>query len=253
MLQKIFFSNIGYARGIDGSLWQHISRAHRHLYCPIPHQDQALAQLKNIVEVEKPDLCCFVEIDNGSFHSAYYNQLKSLVNEEYHFFDIADKYGDNSNLGKMPLFNGKSNAFMARRQLDFEKLYFNYGSKRLIYKMMLPDNILLFFTHFALQQKTRARQFAEIRAHIDKHDGEVIVLGDFNIMSGFKELTPLLNGTDLKVLNTEDGYTFTFHKFQRVLDLCICSETLVDKVNLRIIPQSFSDHAGLMLEAKSGT
>ena len=78
MTQKILFSNIGYAKGIDGTLWQHLSRAGRYLYCRVPTQTLVLGQLKAIIDLEQPDLCCFVEIDSGSLHSAYVNQLKLL-------------------------------------------------------------------------------------------------------------------------------------------------------------------------------
>ena len=58
MSYKIFFSNIGYAKGIDGSLRQHISMAGRHFYCSLPVQEQVLAQVKALIDAEQPDLCC---------------------------------------------------------------------------------------------------------------------------------------------------------------------------------------------------
>lgn len=248
MTYKILFSNIGYARGIDGTLWQHVMYMHRHFYCNISVQQQALLQLKEIITLEKPDLCCFVEVDNGSFHSSYYNQMKFLMDDDYMFQDVANKYGEENWLSDMPLFKGKSNGFLARHDVSFERLYFQYGSKRLVYKILLPGNILVFFTHFSLQKKTRVQQFNEIKNIIKNHDGEIIILADFNIMQGFIELEPLLQDTKLKLLNTDKEFTFTFHRTQRVLDLCICSETLAKRLTLRVIPQPFSDHAALLVE-----
>lgn len=252
MARKIFFSNIGYARGIDGTLWQHIAGAHRHLYCTIPAQQQVLMQLKSIIDKEQPDICCLVEIDSGSIHSGYYNQIEYLKDDHYAHYDIADKYGDNSLLGEMPLFRGKCNAFLSKQETPFQRLYFKHGSKRLIYSMELPDNIRLFFAHFSLQRAVRAKQFDELRNIVKTHGGESIVLADFNIMQGFSELDPLVQGTDLRILNTEDAYTFTFHKMKKVLDLCLCSESLIPKIRLNVIPQPFSDHAALLVEL-SGT
>src|SRR5688572_17701312 len=128
MGQKIFFSNIGYARGIDGTLWQHMLYAHRHVYYGVTPQQQVLLQLKEIIAQEKPDICCFVEMDSGSFHSSYYNQIQYLVDDEYMFHDISGKYGEDNWLNEMPLFKGKSNAFIAKEIAPFERLYFRYGS-----------------------------------------------------------------------------------------------------------------------------
>lgn len=250
MTYKIFFGNIGYAKGIDGTLWQHICRMHRHLYSGITPQQQVLGQLKAILAAEKPDLCCFVEVDRGSFHSAYYNQLSSLLDDDFVHHDIADKYGENNPLGKLPMFQGKSNAFIAKEKLDFQRLYFKRGSKRLIYRIMLPGNIALYFGHFSLQEKVRALQLAELRGFIESHDGEAIILADFNIMQGFKELRPLLDRTNLMVLNDEAAHTFRLHKRQWTLDLCICSETLAERLKLMIIPQPYSDHAALLVEGE---
>lgn len=243
----ILFSNIGYARGIDGSLQQHIGRVGRHFYCAVPVQEQVLAQLRAIMAAENPDLCCFVEIDSGSLHSARHNQLRALLNDEYRHHDIADKYGHNSLLGRLPLHAGKSNAFVARHDLPFSRLYFRHGTKRLIYRLALPDGIILYFAHFSLQKDVRVRQFEEVRGHILNETRPVILLADFNISQGFGELRPLLDDTGLVVLNREDEHTFTFHRRRQALDLCLCSKALAPRIDLRIVPQPFSDHHALLL------
>lgn len=247
MVEKILFSNIGYARGIDGSLRQHVTRFGRNFYCALPVQEQVLSQVKDIIKAENPDICCFVEIDQGSIHSARFNQIRALMDDEYIHHDIADKYGERSLLGRMPLHRGKSNAFLSKQDLDYQKLYFSHGSKRLIYHLALPGDIDLFFAHFSLQKKTRARQMEEVRK-LAEGKPRVIILADFNIFGGFDELKPLLHDTDLQVLNREDEHTFQFHKTRKTLDLCICSKDLVPRTMLRVIPQPFSDHAALLLE-----
>ncbi len=252
MPYKILFSNIGYAKGIDGSLRQHIGLFGRHFYCALPLQEQVLSQIKTIVETENPDLCCFVEIDSGSFHSAQFNQIEALLDDRYAFHDIADKYGYQSLLSRLPLHRGKSNALMARHELSFERLYFRHGTKRLIYNVALPPeipgDIHVFFAHFSLNKRTRMRQFQEVRKIILDTPGETIVLADFNIFGGFRELEPILNIEDLIVLNKESDPTFTFSGRRLALDLCLCSRPLAERVKLHIVPQSFSDHAALLVQ-----
>lgn len=245
MTFKILFSNIGYAKGIDGSLKQHIAYFLRHLHTPHTVQERVLAQIKIIINAENPDLCCFVEIDRGSFNAAGFNQISALTDTEYQYHDITDKYGPESALGRMPLHRGKSNGFLAKANIPFKRLYLSHGSKRLVYCLKLPDNTHLFFAHFSLRKNIRLRQFQELRQLIEGNKGEVIILADFNIMSGFRELDPLLHDTDLKVISREDKPTFRFYRHHMVLDLCLCSHSLASRIDLNIIPQPFSDHAAL--------
>jgi len=245
---KIIFSNLGYAKGISGSLLHHLRYLGRHLYTSPFAQNAVLKQFRKIIEDEVPDVCCLVEVDQGSFHSAYYNQIRALMDDVYHFHDVAHKYGERSWLNHAPLHRGKSNALLARAIYPFKRLYFSYGSKRLIYRVDLPQNTTLFFAHFSLQRKVRALQMVEMRALALACNGPVIILADFNIMQGFQELRPLIEGTDLTVLNDENVPTFTFHRRTMALDLCICSQQLAAQAQLKVVPQPFSDHAALLVE-----
>lgn len=243
-------SNLGYLRGINGRLFEHFRYLHRHIHCSADVQKRALKQLKHLIDAEDPDICCLVEIDQGSADSAHFNQLEGLASEAYPFSDIENKYGRTSMRRYLPRSKGKSNAFMAKQDLPHEKLFFTHGTKRLIYKIGLPSGITLFFTHFSLKHVVRARQFREVRQLLAETPGDSIFLGDFNIFRGFQELAPLLQGNNLHLLNREGDHTFTFHRFQKTLDLCLCTQSLVPRVNLRIIPQPFSDHAALLVEVK---
>ena len=242
---KILFSNIGYAKGINGSLKQHIGYFLRHFYTPRTVQESVLAQIKMIMNAENPDLCCFVEIDRGATNTGGFNQITALMDAEYQYNDISDKYGPRSTLGQMPLHRGKSNGFLAKATIPFKRLYLSHGSKRLVYCLELPNNILLLFAHFSLRNKIRYQQFHEMHHFIKNADREIIILADFNIMSGFQELAPLLCNTGLKVISREDKPTFRFHRHHMVLDLCLCSSSLTSRIDLKIMPQPFSDHAAL--------
>jgi endonuclease/exonuclease/phosphatase family metal-dependent hydrolase len=242
---------MGYAKGIDGSLRQHVGYFGRHFYSAIPVQEQVLSQLKSIIVKEDPDLCCFVEIDRGSIHSAGFNQIEALLDARYAFHDIADKYGRESYLGRLPLHHGKSNALMAKQKLPFERLYFRHGTKRLIYKVLLPPEnmgkIQVYFAHFSLIKSTRMRQFEEVEKIMRGAEGEIILLADFNILEGFKELKPLLKSEELIVMNKEKDFTFNFSGRRLALDLCLCTRTLASRLEIKIIEQPFSDHAALLV------
>ncbi len=247
----ILMSNLGYLRGIDGRLIQHLLYAHRHFYCPVDIQKRALQQLIALMEAENPDLCCFVEIDKGSSTSANFNQIEMLTGDAYPFYDIENKYAHDSKLRQLPRSKGKSNAFVAKNNYPFEKMSFDHGTKRLIYKIELAKNLTLFFAHFSLRRQVRAQQLLQVRRMLEETPGEQILLGDFNILTGLKELQPLLHGSNFVLMNKEDVPTFTFHKFEKLLDLCICSKSLEKRIDLRIIPQPYSDHAALLLKLKA--
>lgn len=247
---KILFSNLGYARGIDGSLWHHVSKIGLHFYCPVPPQQLVLTQLKTIMNTEQPDLCCFVEIDKGALHSSYFNQMEALRDDDYCHHDISNKYGEKYILSRLPFHTSKSNGFLSKINFPYEKLYFKAGRKRLIYRLSLPQDTALYFAHFSLKSKVRIQQFEELKKHIQDDGRKAIVLADFNIFQGFSEIEPLLSSTNMKLLNRDNEPTFKFHRKTHILDLCLCSQELVDRIDLKIIPQPYSDHAALFLELK---
>jgi endonuclease/exonuclease/phosphatase family metal-dependent hydrolase len=244
---KILMSNLGHLRGISGSLTHHLLLAHRHFYCSTTVQENVWRQLTEVISRERPDLCCFVEIEQAAFHSANFCLLEDIAGESYPFFDIENKYSHTSRLRTFPMTRGKSNAFLAKHDFAYEKIHFSHGTKRLIYKINLAPEVTLFCAHFSLNKKTRARQLQEARQMIQDTQGEVIFLGDFNILGGFEELEPLLQN-DLVLLNRKEHPTFTFHFFRKVLDICICTKNIAARSHLRVIPQPYSDHAALLLE-----
>jgi endonuclease/exonuclease/phosphatase family metal-dependent hydrolase len=245
---RILFSNLGYATGINGTLRQHAGKAFRHAFQTKAMQHRTLAKFRAIMMHEDPDLCCLVELDQGSIHSAYFNQITALVCPQYPVFDIADKYGPNSRTSQLLFHRGKSNGFLAKSPQSFERLYFEQGTKRLIYKIALSTSLTLFFAHFSLKRQIRAGQFLEMRRLAEETCGDVLMFGDFNTLTGLGELAPLLDRNFLHLLNPSDKPTFRFHRWQHTLDLCLCSPSLLSACSLAVIDQSFSDHAALLLD-----
>lgn len=247
MKTTIFMGNLGYLRGINGSLAHHVRYSYRHFYCSRAVQEAALQQLAETIRHQNPNICCFVEIDQGAGHARAFNQLERLASEQYAFFDIENKYGPSSRLRSLALTRGKSNGFLARQKIHYEKIYFTHGTKKLIYKLAITHGITLFFAHFSLKKATRMQQLAQIRNLMQETHGEVILLGDFNILGGFDELLPLLHNSNYVLLNERDTPTFRFHTLRLPLDLCICTKTIAQQAHLTIIPQSYSDHDALVV------
>ncbi|ESQ79993.1 endonuclease/exonuclease/phosphatase family protein [Asticcacaulis sp. YBE204] len=245
---RILFSNLGYATGISGSLYHHVTKAFRHVYQSPAAQKAVLAQFRQIIDREAPDIACLVELDQGSVHSGGFNQVQALMCQDYTVYDIEGKYGPDSHLTRLPFHHGKSNAFIAKQPFAFDYLYFRDGSKRLVHRIVLREGLTLFFTHFSLQRPVREKQFQQMREWIDAAGGEVMILADFNTFNGLEELAPLLEGGDLMLLNATDMTTFSFHRWRHLLDLCVCSKSLEGRLAMQVIPQPFSDHAALLVE-----
>ena len=243
----IFMGNLGYLRGINGCLGQHVRYAYRHIYCSPAAQSASLSQLVALIEKENPDICCFVEIEKSLSEATLYPRLEKILMQHYPYFDIENKYGETSYLRHLPLSRSKSNGFLSKTPVAHEKIYFRSGTKRLIYKLQINPNLTLFFAHFSLKQKTRILQIEQFREIIHSTPGEIILLGDFNIHSGFKELAPLLDAGRLILMSQENQPTFRFHRTRLPLDICLCSHHIAAHAELRIIPQPYSDHDGLLL------
>lgn len=247
---KIWMSNIAYAKGFNGALAQHVLYAHRHFYCSPKIQRAVLQDIRTLLEREQPDVCCLVEIEKARRAAGSIDHLQTLLEGRYHYSDIANKYSAKGGLQRLPGAASKCNAFFANRDFPFERIYLRTGHKRLVYKISLTPNVTLFFAHFSLRKVKREAQFRELHAVLTQTPGQHIVMGDFNILTGFQELGPLLDGTDLVLRNNPHETTFRFHQKRQVLDLCLCSRSLVDNTRLKVIDQPYSDHAALLLHVQ---
>jgi endonuclease/exonuclease/phosphatase family metal-dependent hydrolase len=243
----VMMSNIGYARDIDGSLAAHIVKSYRHLWCPPSVQRRVLRQVKETILQQQADICCMLEVETGRPSLLATNQHQLLMDEEYCFGDAENKYLESSRLRQFPFTYGKSNGFIARRDYAYQKLFFRRGTKRLIYRVQLEEGVSLYFTHFSLNAHVRKDQLAELFDLADQSPDDVILMGDFNILGGLDEVIPLLAARDMTLLNQPDISTFIFHHQHMLLDLCICSDALLPRAKLEVIPQDYSDHAALVL------
>ena len=233
---KILLINLGYCTGINGFLWQYIVKFHRYIFLPSIVEQKVLKKLKAIISRENPDIICLVEIKNG-------RQVKTLLSDEYLFHNARNKYGKKSVLKKCPFFYNKGNAFIAKNDLAFKSHYLKNGTKKMVYEIILPNNISLLLAHFSLNKISRKKQLQAI-SKMDLFNTQKIVCGDFNIFSGLKELDSLLQDSDLKIVNPNP--TFPAHNPSKSLDLFLCSSNI--HATARVLDDQISDHLPLVLE-----
>ncbi len=224
---------MGYGLGLDGSVKDYALKWYRYLHCPTIIKDKVLKGIKNLIKSQKPDVCCFIEIEGP--HADYFSK-------DYLYYDITNKYGPKSALSKIPAFHTKSNAVFSRKNHQIKRHYFENGTKKLIYEVSLPKGITLLMTHFSLSKNTRKKQFTEIKKLIKN---KTILCGDFNIFTGFQELEPLLTETNLKIVSKNK--TFPASNPKKAMDLFLCSKNI--KVNAcKVINKRLSDHLPVLLE-----
>lgn len=238
---RIVYANLGYLREIDGSLAHHIRRAHHHVFTPRAAQLRSLSFVKNAMRELKPDLSCFVEIDQGSLTNGFFDQFPVLREDHHLVGTIDNKYSATRKYRRLSISRGKSNAFLASRNVDFTRRYLSFGKKRLVYDIDI-EGIRVLVVHCALTRRTRALQYAEIARWIAERDMPTIVVGDFNAMSGDGELEPLLRGGHLVHANRLLGPTFRFGPWRASLDTCLVSAELETRCRIEILDQPFSDH-----------
>ena len=237
MKLKILLLNLGYCTGLNGSLQHYFLRFYRYLYTPRNIQNGILQKLRNIIAREQPDLCCLLEITKP--------QMKTLLNKQYRYPMLENKYGKKSMLYYLPVFRKKCNGFLARKGVPFKRYFFRHGTKKLVYAISLPNNLTVVMAHFSLIRSTREKQFKEVKQLITGKK-KAIVCGDFNIFDGLEEVAPLLEQTNMRIMQTD--VTFPAYKPKRALDLFICSKNL--KTSCTVLNDQLSDHLPVVLEVE---
>lgn len=244
---RIVYANLGYSRDIDGSIGHHIRRVHHHIFTPRDAQMRSLNFVKETLRGLKPDLTCFVEIDRGSLTNGFFDQLPVLREEHHETVQIDSKYALDRQFRRFSISRGKSNAFLASRPLEFEARYLDHGTKRLVYDIDM-SGIRVLIVHASLRHRVRERQFAQLAEWTAERDVPTVVLGDFNIFRGGRELRPMLRGGAFVHLNEQMEPTFRLGPYQASLDNCLVSGDIASSCRLEIINQPFSDHQMLQLD-----
>lgn len=246
---RILLFNLCYCLALTGSIANYSLRSYRFLYCSKKIQKNVLDKIKAVIKKTNPDLCCFVEIDQGCKFSNRLNQIEELKNPLYPFYNIENKYGKLGKFVPLPYFKKQSNGFIAKQNFAFKKHYFRKGTKKLLYEIQLAPDTYLFMTHFSLNKRIRKKQFKDIQ-NLIKNKNKVIICGDFNIKNA-DELNNLMTENKLKLVNRLRDKTFPSHKPKRLLDLFLCSKNMKIKKFRVLRDVKVSDHLPVLLEIET--
>lgn len=234
---KILFLNLGYCKGLYGSLTQYILQSYRYLFTSKKIQKNIVDDFKKLIKKENPDIICIAEIEKGY-------QIKSLVDKKYPFYDFDVKYGANSFLRNIPFFRKNGNAFLSKKKIPFKRRFLKNGTKKLLYDITLPNKTQLLMFHYSLKKSVRPKQFEEVYDLI-KNNKKNIVCGDFNVKS-YSEIESFAKKANLKLAGK--GLTFPTSNPKEPRDFFLCSKNI--KAKSRILKNKLSDHLGVVLEVK---
>ncbi len=207
--------------------------------------------LQEIIQFLKscdPDVVGLVEVDAGSYRSERKNQAEKIAQELGHHHSYRCKYPDEFRwLHRIPVLNKQGNAFICRDGQRKEKVhYVSHGVKRLVLELEL-ENVVFLLLHLALSYRKRQEQLREVRHIVRGLDKPCIVAGDFNVMSGPKELELFLEASSLQHAGPEDAKTFPSWKPKLGLDFILYSPGI--EIKSFDIPQvQFSDHLPIICE-----
>ncbi len=245
---KILFYNLGYGRGINGSVSSYVKRGASIVYHRADSQRKVLNQVVELVQEQQPDIFAFAEIGLGSFRNQNISQHEYLTANLLRVSkDLsASKYGV-SWLGSLPFHVGNGNGVISFTDATISKHYLTLGRKKLILAVQTPE-ATIFTLHLPLVQKHRAEQLRELVHLVNQCATDVIVCGDFNIFKGLEELREFQFATNLK-LSSQRHKTFPSHKPRLELDTFLYrfSSPDIQPVH-RVLPVSLSDHLPIILE-----
>lgn len=246
-MTRIVYANLGYLRAINGSIRHHLGRWHHHVYTPLRVQTESIAQLTATISRLDPDLCCLVEVDRGSITNRFYDQFPRLQGKTFVHAEAHGKYGLDRRPGRLALSHGKSNAFLAKRKVIARDRYLQDGKKKLVHEIRI-DGVRILVVHLSLAFRVRSRQIAELADWIGEEEGPTILVGDFNVFRGERELLPLLKSGHLIYANRGLEPTFRLGPYRAALDTCLMSKTLAEQAKVSVVDQPYSDHQMLFIE-----
>lgn len=243
---KVIFWNIGYVPGLDGSLFQYVTKGHRLVWTSVKIQKKLLEGIASYVRHETPDLFLYSEVSTGSRRNQKLHQHEYLVGQ----IDGVKTHGAtgkyrHSLFYSLPLHAGNANGFLSPHECLTDTIHLKAGSKTLVY-VVIVNEVTVVMVHLSLNKKTRAKQLTELAEIVSVIKGPLIVCGDMNIFKGVEELAPFIKTTGLS-LPKEVLLTHPAHKPTRSLDIFL-TRGIKGKVSVRTIKTTISDHLPIVLE-----
>lgn len=140
---------------------------------------ETLNRISNHIASMEPDIIGLIEVDAGSFRSQ--NQAEYLAGKLCYRYASACKYGWAAGL---PVLKHQHLAILSKYPiLKIREHKFSKGFKRLVLEVELQTEngtISALVTHLSLISYTRKKQLEELSSIINKTNGKIILLGDFN-------------------------------------------------------------------------
>lgn len=247
---RLILYNIQYCAGGKGGIIEYL-KFWKLLFPPM-YIDYVIA---NELKKYNPDIIGLIEVDTGSVRSRKKNTVTFFKNYlEFRGKAEHTKYikeGFSGFFGKLPIARKQANAVISKEKIAKIKYHsLNKGTKRIVIeaKFDFPKEFTVLLVHLSLGSKARTYQIAEIIKIVNKIEGPVILMGDFNIFKGVDEIKPLLNSTKLNYMMTKKkAYTQPTIKPKKALDLILTSDKIKVK-NYEILGLKYSDHLPVMID-----
>ncbi len=239
---RLLVYNIAYGTGCPGGMAKRLWTVHRYLRTPQSHLDRII----EFIDGSAADIVALVEVDTGSFRTDYVDQVEKVARHlsKYHTCDV--KYGKDSIGRLIPILQSQANAVLTKRKIPKKHFhFFPFGFKRLIIELNI-DGIRLFLVHLALQKGVRAKQL-DFLAKLAEGEGPLIVAGDFNALTGPKELAGFQRRLGLSNPNQEGICTYPSWNPKKQLDMILCSKE-IKMLNFEVPEVRFSDHLPILLD-----
>jgi endonuclease/exonuclease/phosphatase family metal-dependent hydrolase len=245
---KVIFYNLGYARGISGSMKSHVQFAHRFVYQSVTSQITVMDIVSKMITQEQPDVFAYAEVGLGSPRTNNFNQhtyLKEQFTAEMKD-SAASKYGESFFAG-LPFHRGNGNGLISFVPAEITAYYLRNSRKKLVF-ICKTESLTVFAVHLPLISSDRALQLVELSDLVNQTTGDVIVCGDFNIFNGMDELAYIMKRTSLQLVS-EGMQTFPAYSPRIQLDVFLYrfgNPNVTPKQ--KTLPIFVSDHLPIVLE-----
>ena len=211
-----------------------------------------LQDIANLLLREKPDLVALQEADGPSLWSGNFSHVNYLANYANYPYAFQGEHvkGLRLNYGT---------AFLSKSQISHSISYTFKPSPPSLSKGFVVGTIGwpgkpnrkidVISLHLDFSRKSiRNRQISELINKLLKNKKPLIIMGDFNSGWGTKSpIRTLTAALDLKIYKPEENGVATFPLTNKRIDWILISREL-DFLNYRVLPDSVSDHKGVLAE-----
>ncbi len=239
---RLLIYNIRYATGTD---W--------HFHLPLPFSGylrkthHRLPKLIQFLKSTNSDVIGLLEVDCGSRRTKHQCQPEIIARQLNHYCVYKSKYSQNSVLQKIPITNKQGNALLTNKRIQKQEFYyFRRGIKRLMMELDLEDVVIL-LVHLSLRFRPRQEQLQDIYTRVKTIRKPVILAGDFNVLSGVRELELFLASTGLTNANRKGFYSYPSRGPKREIDFILYSPE-IKPLGFHMPDVRFSDHRPLIFD-----